>query len=73
MLLLNKKKYLTLFNEILIYLLRFDGKLGFPGGLIDDGEDTETGLNREVKVNKLILAYFRFIFRYNVWTHFCSV
>eukprot|EP00088_Acartia_fossae_P015363 TRINITY_DN18402_c0_g1_i1.p1 TRINITY_DN18402_c0_g1~~TRINITY_DN18402_c0_g1_i1.p1 ORF type:complete len:225 (-),score=25.92 TRINITY_DN18402_c0_g1_i1:90-686(-) len=29
--------------------MRFDGKLGFPGGLIDEGEDVETGLNREFK------------------------
>ena len=28
--------------------LRFDGRLGFPGGLIDDGENIETALNREI-------------------------
>jgi len=28
--------------------LRFDGRLGFPGGLIDGNEKVETALNREV-------------------------
>jgi len=28
--------------------LRFDGTLGFPGGLIDKGENIEEALNREV-------------------------
>lgn len=28
--------------------LRFDGRLGFPGGLIDKGENVEEALNREV-------------------------
>eukprot|EP00092_Neocalanus_flemingeri_P004847 GFUD01005216.1.p1 GENE.GFUD01005216.1~~GFUD01005216.1.p1 ORF type:complete len:199 (+),score=46.59 GFUD01005216.1:34-630(+) len=28
--------------------LRFDGRLGFPGGLIDEGENIETALNREI-------------------------
>ena len=28
--------------------MRFDGKLGFPGGLIDPGENVVTGLNREL-------------------------
>ena len=27
--------------------MRFDGKLGFPGGLVDPGEAIVTGLNRE--------------------------
>ena len=29
--------------------LRFDGRLGFPGGLIDQGEDIEEALNREIQ------------------------
>jgi len=29
--------------------VRFDGKLGFPGGLVDLGESVEVGLNREIK------------------------
>ena len=29
--------------------IRFDGSFGFPGGLIDDGEDVITGLNRELE------------------------
>lgn len=29
--------------------VRFDGTIGFPGGLIDPGEDVVTGLNRELK------------------------
>lgn len=28
--------------------LRFDGYLGFPGGLIDPGESVTQGLNREL-------------------------
>ena len=32
-----------------MWLDRFDGRLGFPGGLIDPGENVEEGLNREVK------------------------
>lgn len=28
--------------------MRFDGLLGFPGGLVDKGEDPVTGLNREM-------------------------
>ncbi|XP_074645285.1 U8 snoRNA-decapping enzyme-like [Tubulanus polymorphus] len=29
--------------------MRFDGLLGFPGGLIDPGEDVITGVNRELR------------------------
>merc|ERR1711962_1713534 len=29
--------------------MRFDGLLGFPGGLVDPGEDVVTGLNRELE------------------------
>ena len=28
--------------------LRFDGRLGFPGGIIDHGENIEEALNREI-------------------------
>ena len=28
--------------------VRFDGLLGFPGGLVDPGESVEVGLNREL-------------------------
>lgn len=28
--------------------LRFDGRFGFPGGFVDDGEDLETAINREI-------------------------
>ncbi|GLH04308.1 U8 snoRNA-decapping enzyme [Gryllus bimaculatus] len=28
--------------------MRFDGYIGFPGGLIDDGENTVSGVNREL-------------------------
>ena len=28
--------------------MRFDGKMGFPGGLIDPGENVVNGLNREL-------------------------
>jgi U8 snoRNA-decapping enzyme len=28
--------------------LRFDGYIGFPGGIIDEGEDIVPGLNREL-------------------------
>ena len=29
--------------------VRFDGLLGFPGGLVDDDESVEQGLNRELE------------------------
>ncbi|RZF47341.1 hypothetical protein LSTR_LSTR015790, partial [Laodelphax striatellus] len=29
--------------------MRFDGYLGFPGGLVDPGEDAIHGLNRELE------------------------
>lgn len=29
--------------------MRFDGYLGFPGGLVDKGEDSVAALNRELK------------------------
>nr|XP_002132010.1 U8 snoRNA-decapping enzyme-like isoform X2 [Ciona intestinalis] len=43
-----------LFNSIpmrysIMMQIRFDGKIGFPGGLIDKGENIEFGLNRELK------------------------
>ena len=28
--------------------LRYDGRIGFPGGFVDDSEDLETAVNREV-------------------------
>ena len=29
--------------------LRFDGRFGFPGGLVDDAETLEEAINREIK------------------------
>lgn len=29
--------------------MRFDGRLGFPGGLIDEGLDIVSGVNRELQ------------------------
>lgn len=29
--------------------MRFDGYIGFPGGLVDPGEDDVTSLNRELR------------------------
>jgi len=40
----DKHPYLALVNMH----LRFDGRLGFPGGLLDPGESIETALNREI-------------------------
>ena len=34
---------------VYVHVDRFDGRLGFPGGLVDPGENVEEGLNREVK------------------------
>ena len=31
------------------FKVRFDGLLGFPGGLVDEGESVEQGLNRELE------------------------
>jgi len=36
------------FRALVNMHLRFDGRLGFPGGLIDPGENVEEALNREV-------------------------
>merc|ERR1712080_425542 len=33
---------------LIMMQVRFDGLLGFPGGLIDEGESVEEGLNREL-------------------------
>ena len=35
-------------KALVMLQLRFDGLIGFPGGLVDPGEDIETGLNREL-------------------------
>jgi len=40
----DKHPYLALVNMH----LRFDGRLGFPGGIIDPGETIELALNREI-------------------------
>merc|ERR1712212_250538 len=33
---------------LIMMQVRFDGLLGFPGGLVDEGESVEEGLNREL-------------------------
>ena len=41
--------------------MRFDGLIGFPGGLVDSGEDPLQGLNRELEEEiNLDLEKFRF-------------
>ncbi|PSN48637.1 U8 snoRNA-decapping enzyme [Blattella germanica] len=35
-------------RAIILMQMRFDGYIGFPGGLIDEGEDIVFGLNREL-------------------------
>lgn len=35
-------------RAVILMQLRFDGYIGFPGGLINDGEDILYGLNREL-------------------------
>ena len=39
----------TPIKALLMMQLRFDGLLGFPGGLIDAGENILEGLNRELR------------------------
>ncbi|EDO44507.1 predicted protein [Nematostella vectensis] len=41
-------RYYPIKNTILMQL-RFDGRIGFSGGFVDDGEDLETAVNREVQ------------------------
>ncbi|XP_013871724.1 U8 snoRNA-decapping enzyme [Austrofundulus limnaeus] len=38
----------TPIKHIVLMQMRFDGLLGFPGGLVDAGESLEEGLNREL-------------------------
>ena len=38
-------------------MFRFDGRLGFPGGLLDPGETIETALNRFLKKKTQIKIY----------------
>jgi len=35
-------------RAVILMQLRFDGYIGFPGGIIDEGEDILSGLNREL-------------------------
>lgn len=35
-------------KQAVLMQLRFDGRMGFPGGFVDDSEDLETAINREV-------------------------
>lgn len=35
-------------KALIMMQVRFDGLLGFPGGLVDEGESVEQGLNREL-------------------------
>ena len=43
--------------------LRFDGKIGFPGGLLESNEEVHTGLNRELK-EEIDLDLDRFVYSY---------
>ena len=52
---------LTYFKGSYTFKVRFDGLLGFPGGLVDDGESVEQGLNREleeeINLNRLTCSW----------------
>lgn len=39
----------TPMKALIMMQVRFDGLLGFPGGLVDEGESVEQGLNRELE------------------------
>ncbi len=64
--------------------LRFDGYIGFPGGLIDAGEDAVSSLNRElqeemyfdlskhtVKENDYVVSHYNK--NYNLGLHFYAL
>lgn len=46
-------------NHVTLLQLRFDGIFGFPGGLVDAGEDLEVAMNREFdeEVGKNLLQF----------------
>lgn len=45
--------YQKKFGKYRGFCVRFDGRLGFPGGLLDPGESIETALNRFKKQKKV--------------------
>jgi U8 snoRNA-decapping enzyme len=52
--------------------LRFDGYIGFPGGIIDEGEDILSGLNRELfeEINVNVQKH-RVKEEHHIVTHWC--
>ena len=45
--------------------MRFDGAIGFAGGLVDPGEEVTQGLNRELE-EEINLDIVRFTFTLNI-------
>ncbi|KAJ4439640.1 hypothetical protein ANN_07768 [Periplaneta americana] len=59
-------------RAVILMQMRFDGLIGFPGGLIDEGEDVLPGLNRELveEMNVDVVKYPVKEENYGV-THWC--
>ncbi|XP_015924543.1 U8 snoRNA-decapping enzyme isoform X2 [Parasteatoda tepidariorum] len=58
------------YNRIFVMMqMRFDGTLGFHGGIIDEGTDILTGLNRELKEEINLKSTFHVTHEDHMFTH----
>ena len=65
-----RKSHTVSSQQRVLMVLRFDGSLGFPGGLLDGNETPEDGLNREMLEEiALDMNSFRFVRKDHVMSH----